>query len=82
MLSGQHQTVILDELNPVVDLELLPAPPIADLLRMKPNGVQVIITGRSHERHPFFELAEACTEMVCHRHYAENGVALKRGIDY
>ena len=82
VLSGQHQTVILDELNPVVDLELLPAPPIADLLRMKPDGVQVIITGRSHERHPFFELAEACTEMVCHRHYAENGVALKRGIDY
>ncbi len=82
VLGGLHKTVILDELNPVVDLELLPAPPIAELLRKKPNGVEVIITGRSHERHSYFELAEACTEMVCHRHYAENGVALKRGIDY
>ena len=82
VLSGLHKTVILDELNPVVDLELLPAAPIADLLKRKPSEVEVIITGRSHERHPYFELAEACTEMVCHRHYAENGVALKRGIDY
>lgn len=80
--SGAYKTIILDELNPTVDLELLPAEPIVQTLLRKPLDTQVIITGRCQNRPPYFDLASVYSEMVCHKHYAERGVDLKRGVDF
>jgi cob(I)alamin adenosyltransferase len=80
--SGLYKTVILDELNPTVDLELLPVEPIVQTLLRKPSETEVIITGRCKSRPAFFELATVHSEMVCHKHYAERGVDLKRGVDF
>lgn len=44
--SGFYKTIILDELNPTVDLELLPEEPIVQALLRKPRDTEVIITGR------------------------------------
>jgi cob(I)alamin adenosyltransferase len=80
--SGLYKTVILDELNPTVDLELLPVEPIVQTLLRKPAETEVIITGRCKSRPAYFDLATVHSEMVCHKHYAERGVDLKRGVDY
>ncbi len=80
--SGLYKTVILDELNPSVDLELLPVEPIVQTLLRKPAETEVIITGRCKNQPTYFDLASVHSEMVCHRHYAEQGVDLKRGVDY
>jgi cob(I)alamin adenosyltransferase len=80
--SGLYKTVILDELNPTVDLELLPVEPIMQTLLRKPAETEVIITGRCKSRPAYFDLASVHSEMVCHKHYAERGVDLKRGVDY
>jgi cob(I)alamin adenosyltransferase len=80
--SGLYKTVILDELNPTVDLELLPVEPIVQTLLRKPAETEVIITGRCKSRPSYFDLATVHSEMVCHKHYAERGVDLKRGVDY
>jgi len=80
--SGTYKTIILDELNPTVDLELLPTQPIVDTLSAKPDDTQVIITGRCFNRLPYFDLASVYSEMVCHKHYAYHGVELRRGVDY
>ncbi len=80
--SGLYKTVILDELNPTVDLELLPVEPILQTLLRKPTETEVIITGRCKSRPAYFDLASVHSEMVCHKHYAERGVDLKRGVDY
>jgi cob(I)alamin adenosyltransferase len=80
--SGLYKTVILDELNPTVDLELLPVEPIVQTLLRKPAETEVIITGRCKSRPSYFDLASVHSEMVCHKHYAERGVDLKRGVDY
>ncbi len=80
--SGLYKTVILDELNPSVDLELLPVEPIVQTLLRKPAETEVIITGRCKNQPAYFDLASVHSEMVCHRHYAEQGVDLKRGVDY
>jgi cob(I)alamin adenosyltransferase len=80
--SGLYKTVILDELNPTVDLELLPVDPIVQTLLRKPAETEVIITGRCKSRPAYFDLASVHSEMVCHKHYAERGVDLKRGVDY
>ena len=80
--SGLYKTVILDELNPTVDLELLPVEPIVQTLLRKPVDTEVIITGRCKHPPAYFDLASVHSEMVCHKHYAERGVDLKRGVDY
>jgi cob(I)alamin adenosyltransferase len=80
--SGLYKTVILDELNPTVDLELLPVEPIVQTLLRKPAETEVIITGRCKSQPAYFDLASVHSEMVCHKHYAERGVDLKRGVDY
>ncbi len=74
--------MILDELNPTVDLELLPVEPILQTLLRKPAETEVIITGRCKNPPAYFDLASIHSEMVCHKHYAEQGVDLKRGVDY
>lgn len=80
--SGLYKTIILDELNPTVDLELLPEEPIVHALLRKPRDTEIIITGRCKNSPAYFDLASTHSEMICHKHYAEKGVDLKRGVDF
>lgn len=80
--SGMYKTIILDELNPTIDLELLPEEPVVQALLRKPKDTEVIITGRCKNHPAYFDLATVHSEMVCHKHYAARGVDLKRGVDF
>jgi cob(I)alamin adenosyltransferase len=80
--SGLYKTIILDELNPTVDLELLPVEPIVEALLRKPRDTEITITGRCQNIPAYFELASVHSEVYCHKHYANQGVELKRGVDF
>ncbi len=80
--SGLYKTIILDELNPTVDLELLPVEPIVQALLRKPPHTEIIITGRCQNQPEYFDLASIHSEVYCHKHYANHGVELKRGVDF
>ncbi|MDB9509965.1 cob(I)yrinic acid a,c-diamide adenosyltransferase [Kamptonema animale CS-326] len=80
--SGLYKTIILDELNPTVDLELLPVEPIVEALLRKPRDTEIIITGRCYKPHAYFDLASVHSEVFCHKHYGDRGVELKRGVDF
>lgn len=80
--SGLYKTIILDELNPTVDLELLDQNPIVQALLRKPRDTEVLITGRCHNPPAYFDLAGVHSEVFCHKHYANNGAELKRGVDF
>jgi cob(I)alamin adenosyltransferase len=80
--SGLYKTIILDELNPTVDLELLPEEPIVQALLRKPKDTEIVITGRCKNPPAYFDLATVHSEMICHKHYAEKGIDLKRGVDF
>ena len=80
--SGMYKTIILDELNPTVDLELLPEDPITQALLRKPRDTEIIITGRYKNPPAYCDLASVHSEMICHKHYAEKGIDLKRGVDF
>lgn len=82
LASGLYKTIIMDELNPTVDLELLPIDPIVQALLRKPRDTQVIITGRCMHPPAYFDLASVHSEVFCHKHYANHGVELKRGVDF
>ncbi|MCM1985076.1 cob(I)yrinic acid a,c-diamide adenosyltransferase [Lyngbya confervoides] len=80
--SGIYKTIILDELNPTVDLELLPEEPLVQSFLRKPRHTELIITGRCKNQPAYFAFASSHSEMICHKHYAEKGIDLKRGVDF
>jgi cob(I)alamin adenosyltransferase len=82
LASGLYKTIIMDELNPTVDLDLLAQDPIVAALLAKPAHTEVIITGRCYNTPIYFNLASIHSEMVCHKHYANSGVNLRRGVDF
>jgi cob(I)alamin adenosyltransferase len=82
LASGLYKTIIMDELNPTVDLELLSQEPIVAALLAKPAHTEVIITGRCYNTPSYFNLASIHSEMICHKHYANSGVNLRRGVDF
>jgi cob(I)alamin adenosyltransferase len=80
--SGMYKTIILDELNPTVDLELLPEEQIVQAILRKPKDTEIIITGRCKNPPAYFQLASTHSEVFNHKHYAEQGIDLKRGVDF
>ena len=78
--AGQHDLVILDEINVAVDFRLLPLEEVLELLRDKPDHVELILTGRY--AHPdIIESADLVTEMRNIKHYYDRGIEARVGIE-
>ena len=78
--SGEYNLVILDEINVALHLGLLPVDKVVNLLKAKPDSVEVIVTGR-HAKEEIIELADLVTEMKEVKHYFTEGVLSRKGID-
>jgi cob(I)alamin adenosyltransferase len=62
LASGFYSVVVLDELNPVLDLGLLPVEEVVSTLKQKPEAMEVIITGRGAPKE-IIDLADLHSEM-------------------
>jgi cob(I)alamin adenosyltransferase len=80
LLSGQYQLVILDEANVAVRYGLLQADDLINLIDSKPDGVELVITGRDADPR-VIEKADLVTEMKEVKHYFHNGVPARRGVE-
>lgn len=80
LVSGAYQLFILDEANIAVSYNLFSADELVDLVRSRPDGVEVVITGRN--AHPkILEIADLVTEMKEVKHYYRRGVQARPGIE-
>jgi cob(I)alamin adenosyltransferase len=80
--SGEHQLVLLDELNIVLRYDYLPIEEVVSFLRdHKPNDVHVIVTGRN-ARPELLEIADLVTEMGMIKHPFRAGVKAQKGVDF
>ena len=80
MASGRHQVVILEEANVAVKLKLLSVPDLVDIIATKPEDVELIITGRGADPE-IIAKADLVTEMKEIKHYFQQGVAARVGIE-
>ncbi len=79
--TGEHDVVILDEINYAISYKMLPADQVIAALRQKPEMVHVILTGRN--AHPeIIEVADLVTEMREVKHPYRHGIMAQRGIEY
>lgn len=83
--SGSYGMVILDELVYAVTYGMLPLEKALALIDAKPAHVELVITGGSWKEEVPPELLERCdlvTEMKKVKHYYEQGVLARRGVEY
>jgi len=78
--SGSYDVVILDEVNVAVSLGLISVEKVLGLIRGKPYGLELVLTGRNaHDA--VMEEADLVTEMREIKHYYKKGVQARRGIE-
>ncbi|MDY6954940.1 MAG: cob(I)yrinic acid a,c-diamide adenosyltransferase, partial [Thermodesulfobacteriota bacterium] len=80
MLSGKYQVVILDEANIATSFGLFLVEDLLDLIRAKPEEVELIITGRKAAPQVIAE-ADLVTEMKEVKHYFQKGIEAREGIE-
>ena len=81
MLSGDYDLIIRDEVNIASGWGLVPVDKVIDLIRDKPEGVELILTGRYADPR-LIEIADLVTEMVEIKHPYQRGTKARRGIEY
>ncbi len=79
--SGQYQLIVMDEANIALDLRLIPLQEMKQALLNKPVSLEIVLTGR--RLHPEIEeIADLVSEVVPRKHYWDQGVKARRGIEY
>lgn len=81
MKSGRCELVVLDELTYPYAYGLVDKDMVAELINGKPEGVELVITGRNPDE-LFVNAADYITEMKCVRHPFEKGVGARRGVEF
>lgn len=74
--------IILDEINVVLNLDLLPVDEFVQFLKIHGNKyTEIVLTGRNVPD-KILELASLITEMRCVKHPYDEGVGPRKGIEY
>ena len=81
VLSDDFDVVILDEVNVATAWKLAELDEVVELIRTKPDNVELILTGRYADRR-LLELADLVTECVKIKHPYDKGIGARAGIDY
>jgi len=80
IFSGDYRLVVLDEINCAVGLGLLPLVDVLSLMDEKPEDVELVLTGR-WARDEVIDRADLVTEMREVKHYYQEGVVARTGIE-
>lgn len=80
MHSGSYDVVVLDELNIALHFELVRLDDVLEALRNRHPNVEIVITGR-YAPQGLLDIADLVTEMTEVKHYYQQGVLSRNGID-
>ncbi|MDX2447078.1 MAG: cob(I)yrinic acid a,c-diamide adenosyltransferase [Desulfobacterales bacterium] len=78
--SGDYDVVILEEANIAVAVGLFSVKDLMDVIQQKPDHVELVITGRNAAPE-VIEKADLVTEMKAVKHYYDQGVQARIGIE-
>ena len=79
--NKKYDLIILDEINNAVELKLVSAKKVLDILKNLPSGIDVILTGRNAPK-SFIQKADLVTEMKEIKHAFNKGALAKKGLEY
>lgn len=78
--SGDYDLVILDEANVAAKYGLISVDELLELIALKAHKTELVITGRYADKR-VMEQADLVTEMKAIKHYKEQGIGARVGIE-
>ena len=79
--NDEYQLLILDEANIALDLGLIELSDMIDLLKNKPDDMEIVLTGRN-AKPEIIEIADLVSEIKPVKHYWDKGIKARRGIEF
>jgi len=80
MEEGKYDLIVLDEINVAVHFGLIPVESIINLLKRRPQDVELVFTGRWAPKE-ITERADLVTEARMIKHYFSKGIRAREGIE-
>lgn len=80
MLSGEYDLILLDEAIVAIYFKLIETEELIEIMKLKPEKVELILTGR-YCPEELIKLADLVTEMKEVKHYYQEGIKSRRGIE-
>lgn len=81
VMGGQYDLIVLDELTYLIAFDMIPEQDILKVIRERPAGVHLIITGRNATA-GLLETADLVTEMKDLKHPFYAGIPARKGIEF
>lgn len=79
--EGSADLLILDELNTAIDWGLVPLSEVVDMLCARPEGMEIVVTGRYATRE-IIQMADLVTEMREVKHPFQKGILGREGVEF
>lgn len=80
LLGRKYDLIILDEINVLLHFKIIETATILELLAQKPPDVEMVLTGR-YAPPEILKLADLITEMKEVKHYYQQGLSAREGIE-
>lgn len=80
LTGNRYDMVILDEINNAIDYGLVSVDDVLQLIRLKPETVELVLTGRNADAR-IIDAADLVTEMREIKHYYKKGIPARLGIE-
>jgi cob(I)alamin adenosyltransferase len=79
--GSKYDLVIMDEVNIALYFQLIDLQDLIEVIRNKPAPVELVLTGR-YAPDELIACADLVTEMKEIKHYYQNGIEARKGIEY
>jgi cob(I)alamin adenosyltransferase len=79
--GGNHDVLILDEINVVADFGLVPVEEVLELAKARPKWMDMIWTGRNAPK-AMLDLADTVSEVREVKHHYKKGIESREGMEY
>ena len=81
VVRGEYELVVLDEINVAASMKLLSVEDVLALVRARCDSCELVLTGRNADTR-LIDMADLVTEMRNVRHYLDEGVSAREGIEF
>ena len=83
LTSDEYDIVILDEVGVAIEMGIVEVEDVINLIEIKPEKVELILTGGQKMHPKLKERADLLTEMRMIKHYySSKGISARYGIEY
>ena len=79
--NDEYQLIILDEANIALDLNLIDLNEMIDVLKNKPEEMEIVLTGRN-TKEEIIDIAHLVSEIKPVKHYWDKGIKARKGIEF